>query len=214
MTPSRPAYKVKPFPVPRRLLGPLQSCAAILVVNWFAQGMRGMTSGELTFRLLLEALLVAAIAGLTGWPLAVVVAHSLNWTLNGQIWVCARYCRLYRGSAERLHEAIARLTGTLVRQPWLGEAALIGSAADGRLGARSDIDLRLVAPPGLAGWLCVNLLLLRLRLMALVRMLPLDVYAHDRPEDLLRADPTEAIRLLVDRDGRLGRALAGRRLVR
>lgn len=213
MTPRRSAYKIKPFPVPRPLLGLLQSCAAILAVNWLTQGMRGMGRGELIFRLLLEAGLAASMARLTGWPLAIVLAHTLSWTLNGQVWLCARYCRLYRGSTERLQRAVAKLTDALARQRWLGEAALIGSAADGRLGVRSDIDLRLVAPPSLLGWLRVNLLLLRLRATAFVLALPLDAYAHDRPEDLLDADPGDAVRLLVDRDGRLRGALAGRRLV-
>jgi predicted nucleotidyltransferase len=108
---------------------------------------------------------------------------------------------------------VAELAIALRRTEWLQEAALIGSAAAGRLGERSDIDLRLVTPPGLVGWLRVNLLLLRLRTRALVWMLPLDAYAPDRPEDLLRSDPADAVRLLVDRDGRLRRALAGRRLV-
>jgi predicted nucleotidyltransferase len=213
MTARRPAYKLKPFPLPPALVAPLQSCAAILVVNWLTQGMRGMGRRELTFRLLLEALLAAGIAPMTGWPVALFVAHSLSWTLNGQIWVCARYCRLYRGDTDRLHHAVAELAIALRRTEWLQEAALIGSAAAGRLGERSDIDLRLVTPPGLVGWLRVNLLLLRLRTRALVWMLPLDAYAPDRPEDLLRSDPADAVRLLVDRDGRLRRALAGRRLV-
>ncbi len=208
-----PIYKLKLFPVPRPLLGRLQSCAAILAVNWLLQGMRGMGRGELTFRLLLEAVLAAGIAAITGWPAALVLAHSMSWTLNGQIWVCVRYCRLYRGAADRLHDAVAELAVGLRQLAWLHEAALIGSAADGRLGERSDIDLRLVTPPGLVGWLRVNLLLLRLRTRALLRGLPLDAYAADRPEDLRRVDPADAVRLLVDRDGRLRRALADRRLV-
>lgn len=213
MTARRPVYKLKPFPLPRPLVVPLQSCTAILAVNWLMQGMRGMGRRELTFRLLLEAGLAAGIALITGWPVAVLLAHAMSWTLNGQIWVCVRYCPLYRGDADRLRDAVAQLAVALPRTAWLREAALIGSAADGRLGERSDIDLRLVTPPGLAGWLRVNLLLLRLRTRALLRRLPLDAYAPDRPEDLLRADPADAVRLLVDRDGRLRRALAGRRLV-
>jgi predicted nucleotidyltransferase len=220
-----PAYKLKAFPVPPGLAWlarPLQSCAGILAVNWVMQGMRGMGRRELSFRLLLEAgaaLLLAAALTLAGIAvesaniIGALAAHTLNWLLNGQIWVCARYCRLYRGRVIRLQLAMADLVVELPQRLWLDEAALIGSAADGRQQERSDIDLRLVFPAGPGGWLRTNMLLLRLRSRAFLRMVPLDVYAHDRTDDLRRSDPADSVRLLIDRHGRLRRLLADRRLV-
>src|SRR5690242_12487067 len=102
------AYKLKRFPAPfdsPALAGVTQSCAFILAANWLMQGARGMDRKELAFRLLLEAVLAAALlpalaqVGVGGAPalvLALAVAHSLNFTVNGQLWVCARYCRTYR----------------------------------------------------------------------------------------------------------------------
>src|SRR5690242_11924962 len=102
------AYKLKRFPAPfdsPALAGVTQSCAFILAANWLMQGVRGMDRKELAFRLLLEAVATAAtllaLAGLgvdgpAALAFALAVAHSLNFTLNGQIWVCTRYCRAYR----------------------------------------------------------------------------------------------------------------------
>jgi hypothetical protein len=97
-------------------------------------------------------------------------------------------------------------------QAWLDEAALIGSR--GRSGTawgpRSDIDLRLVVPPGLSGWLRANLLLLRLRSLAFVRAIPLDLYAYDSPASLARLDQAEPLLPVLDRRGRLAAAFPHR----
>lgn len=217
-----PPYKPKIFPLmpaSPHLARLQQRCAVILAVNWCFQGMRGMDSRELSFRLLGEALLALPVAaalvpaaGTTmGVALAVLVAHSLQFLLNGQLWVCARYCPRYRGDEARLERWMARLPEELAALPWLREAVVIGSRGGGRPGPRSDIDLRLVFPPGLRGWLATNLLLLRLRSRALLARLPLDVYAYDAPASLLRHRQDERLRLLLDRDGRLA-AMFARRL--
>jgi hypothetical protein len=90
-------------------------------------------------------------------------------------------------------------------RPWLREAVCIGSL--GRTGAahgdRTDLDLRLLFPPGPLDWLRTNLLLLRLRTRALLGRIPLDLYAYERPERLRRFDQRERLMVLLDRDGRL-----------
>ena len=70
-------------------------------------------------------------------------------------------------------------------------------------GDRADLDLRLIFPPGVSGWLRVNLLLLRLRTRAFLGRIPLDLYAYDSPRSLRRFDQRERLLVLLDRDGRL-----------
>lgn len=218
MTTSFSVPKLKAFPIRPRsavLARLLQSCAAILAINWCLQGMRGMDRKELTFRLLLEGLagmvlalgLIFRLDPFRAILVAFLIAHSLGFTLNGQAWVCARYCRCYRRDPALLEAHLQRLTVRLRRLPWLREAVCIGSL--GRKGAvsgdRADLDLRLLFPPGPAGWLRVNLLLLRLRAEAFCRRIPLDLYAYDRPERLRGFDQREPLVVLLDRDGRLAR---------
>ena len=217
-----PAYKLKRFPAPFDspvLAGVTQSCAFILAANWLVQGVRGMDRKELAFRLLLEAALAAVLlpaltplGGAAAPALALAVAHSLNFTLNGQVWVCARYCRGYRRDPAAVATFLVDARHLLRRQAWLDEAALIGSR--GRSGTawgpRSDIDLRLVVPPGLSGWLRANLLLLRLRSLAFVRAIPLDLYAYDGPASLARLDQAEPLLPVLDRRGRLAAAFPHR----
>jgi hypothetical protein len=203
------APKAKRFPIrPRseRLARAMQSCAFILAVNWCLQGVRGMDGRELAFRLGLELALVVLMARL-GAPMvvALIVAHTLNFTLNGQVWVCARYCRSWRGDPAALEGWLRRTVGELQGLAWLREAVCIGSRGDRGVigGDRSDIDLRLVFPPGSLAWLRVNLLLLRLRARAFLARVPLDLYAYDDPGSLRRFDQRERLLVLVARDRRL-----------
>ncbi len=208
--------KPKAFPIrPRspRLAALMQTCAFILAANWCLQGMRGMDRKELAFRLAAEFLLAAVsgwvLAGSFGPGIALVaalaLAHTLNFTLNGQVWVCARYCRLWRREPAALEAWLRRVAVELRQLAWLREAACIGSRGDRGLvhGDRSDLDLRLIFPSGPVAWLRANLLLLRLRARAFFGRIPLDLYAYDSPASLRRFDQRERLLVLLDRDGRL-----------
>jgi hypothetical protein len=210
------APKPKTFPIRPRspwLAGLMQSCVFILLVNWCLQGVRGMDRKELAFRVAAELLLAGLLAAATAsvlepaWALlaGLLAAHTASFTLNGQFWVCARYCRSYRRDPGALERFLDALVPELRALPWLEEAACIGSRGQAAAvrGDRADLDLRLVFPPGLGNWLRVNLLLLRLRAWACWSVIPLDLYAYDRPESLRRFDQRERLLALVDRSGRL-----------
>src|SRR4051794_6143218 len=99
--------------------------------------------------------------------------------------------------------------------PSLDEAVLIGSiAVRGRVnGDRTDLDLRLVFPPGPLAWWRTTLMLLRLRWRAFLKFVPLDLYAYDEPEALRRFDQREPLGIVLDRGGRIAAAFPGRQLV-
>jgi hypothetical protein len=221
---ANPAYKTKHLavrPASPRLRAALQSPLALLAINWLAQGMRGMGRKELAFRLALEAavaaaLLVAALLLGLPWPAALaaaaLAAHTLNFLLNGQLWVCARYARAFRGDRARLERFLVHVAALLRTRPWLDEAVIIGSTGSHGLHERSDIDLRLVFPPGPAAWLRVNLLLLKLRARAFLDVVPLDLYAYDGLDALARFDPREPLVIVLDRRGRVVQRFAEREL--
>jgi hypothetical protein len=188
----------------------------ILAINWCLQGMRGMDRGELVFRLALETVVWAALAPLAGPLPALLLAHSLNFLVNGQLWVCVRYCPIWHRAPAALDRFLARVVAELRQLAWLEEAVCIGSRG-GSIATRhdrADLDLRLIAPPGLGGWLKINLLLLALRARALVGLIPLDLYAYDSPASLERFRQDEPLLVILDRRGRLARRFAQRPIVR
>jgi hypothetical protein len=202
-----------------------RSCSFILLTNWLFQGVRGMDPKELSFRLLLLtggtagiALLLHGPAGTapsTALTLGLLFSHSLNFLVNGQFWVCLRYCPAYRREPRMLARSVSALVSDVQRQSWLREAVIIGSLARQATlpGTRSDIDLRLVFPPGIGNWLRTNLLLLRLRAKAFFGGLPLDLYAYEHPATLRRFDQSEPLGIVLDREARLRRGFANRQLV-
>ncbi len=157
------APKPKAFPIAPSapwLATAMQSCIGILAINWLCQGMRGMDGKELSFRLLLEvAVWLLVFAGLAaagaGSATAAIIglpaAHSFSFLVNGQLWVCVRYCRFYDRDPRALERFLDRATVTLRRCPWLEEALCIGSQGDG---AGADPAFRHRSPPDLPAWSC------------------------------------------------------------
>jgi hypothetical protein len=220
--------KAKPFPllpaaVARSAL--TQNIIFVLVVNWICQGLRGMGKKELIGRLMIELVMVlglalaaqaAGAAGLNAWVWALLGAHSLQFLLNGQFWVCLRYWPGWQPDVCANLRFCEWVVAVLRQQSWLQEAVCIGSCSPGRAmaGPRSDLDLRLIFPPGIAGFVRTHLLLLRLRATAWLRRVPLDLYALDGPSALERQRQDEPLGLILDRNGRLLRRFAAcRRIV-
>lgn len=211
------AHKVKPFPWIAEgspLFAVSQSCAFIMAANWLMQGMRGMDRGELLFRWILFLIVAIGFARLGLSPiLAVLGAHTLNFAINGHPWVCLRYCAFYRRSPMAIETWLEGWCARLTTLSWLDEAVIIGSRAK-RLGStRSDIDLRLIVGSSLSRWLAINLLLLVMRFDALVRCIPLDLYAYDSPLSLRRFDQSEPMAILLDRHNRIRLLFAERELI-
>lgn len=209
------APKLKPFPVPGLLLPLLQNVPAIMAVNWLSQGMRGMGRKELSFRLLLEATVALVVGsalggGAHGIIAGCAIAHTLDFVFNGQLWVCGRYARGWSRDVAALTRFVEWTAARLRACGWLDEAVLLGSFGGPATDARSDVDLRLIFPDGALAWVRVNLLLLRLRSLALILRIPLDLYAYDAPSGLRRFDQREPLLLLLDRRGRLAAAFPTR----
>ncbi|MEO1018303.1 MAG: nucleotidyltransferase domain-containing protein [Pseudomonadota bacterium] len=192
----------------------LQFCIVILLINWFSQGMRGMQPKELSFRLLLEAIVViitTSTLSAQGFRLAfsflaaMIFAHSLNYFFNGQFWVCARYCSTYWRQPKTIDLFFDRILTWLAQTHWIEEAVCIGSQgkASGTRTPRSDIDLRIVFGSGTKNWFRTNLLMLRLRTSAFLLRIPLDLYGYDAVSALDQFDQEEPLFVIKDRQNKI-----------
>ncbi|PHS73128.1 MAG: hypothetical protein COB22_02345 [Cycloclasticus sp.] len=194
------------------LLKAMQSNAGILIINWAFQGMRGMQSKELSFRIILElimgTLFYAMIFGSKldvggALLLSLFMAHSVNWLLNTHLWVCIRYMKFYRRDPDALRDFLCRVSGEIERKRWLKEAVCIGSIGDKEdvTSWRSDIDLRLFFKLGLMNYLRLNFYLIYLRTKALFLIIPLDLYAYNDIEYLKNFKKNEGMLLIKDEQG-------------
>ena len=186
------------------------------------QGVRGMDAKERRFRLVLALLLATVFGlrrpgGLLPPPAAAVfgplAAHSINFTLNGQVWVCCRYCRWYRRDPARVDAWLAATIVRLRRLDWLGGGAVHRLARFGpraRAGGARTSTSGSCSRPGRPRGARTNLLLLRLRADAFVRAIPLDLYAYDGVAALDRFRQDEPLLVVLDRDGDPAAALPPR----
>ena len=202
--------KKKKFPVKSKiLLGFLQSWFGILFINWVFQGIRGMQYKEVSFRILLETIVLlliyellisSGISSIWSFLISLLFSHTINWLFNTHLWVCMRYMKFYRRNPDALREFLRKVSSDIQQKSWLSEAVCIGSVGDkGDVTSwRSDIDLRLFFGNGILNYFCLNLYLIYLRTWALINVIPLDLYAYDDISKLHEFKLGEGIKVIKD----------------
>jgi predicted nucleotidyltransferase len=171
-----------------------------LGVHWVFQGMLYMDWTERVFRIGVEVALASVFLFLLvpvgrfpiGWAvtIAFLIAHTLNFLFNGQMWVVLKHFNLVKHSRAEFDEYLGQLAEKIRTEPSIGRAAVYGSIVRGEWNPASDLDVRLVRRTGVANGLRACWFVLRERTRALLNKFPLDIYVLDGPERLveMRAD--------------------------
>ncbi len=178
-------------PILRRLLGhPLTA----LGLHWIFQSMLYMDRTERLFKLGLDALLtlvggrilLAKLPYFIAWPIAFVVAHTLNFLFNGHLWGALKHYGLVRHSYEDYSAYVNRFAQRVEREQAIQWAVLCGSLSRDQWSPTSDLDVRLLRQPGVWNGLRACGFLLQERTRALIARFPLDGYVLDTDESLAR----------------------------
>jgi hypothetical protein len=186
----------------------VQSRAGVIGSNWLLQGMRYMNAHEVALKLSLDALPTLLMVWTFDWwespgkiLMCLLLAHSLNWILNGHIFVLMRYVYPVPKTSQDFDRYVQRLKEQAQRSVSIDGVAIYGSYCRGQLHEFSDLDVRVIVRGGflngMAGaWFC-----LRERFMAFFAIFPLDIYCcvGTRCLDRLRDDELPVI--LQDRSG-------------
>jgi L-malate glycosyltransferase len=181
----------------------------VLFSNWMFQGMRYMQWHERALKLGSGGILTAGtIALLDDTSLPVVIAvlcivHTLNWLLNGQFFVLVRYLHPVPNAPARFDEYVKHVHAAALKSPAVNGLAVFGSYCRGAIHEHSDLDIRVIAAPGVMGgfggaWFCM-----RLRFEAFFRRFPLDIYSFTDLLYLDRLREDEKPIILMDRRGDL-----------
>jgi predicted nucleotidyltransferase len=193
----------------RPILRPfLRSPIFAMGVHWVFQGMLYMDRTERLFKLgldlILTALLWILLSPLLGlswaWALLVafLLAHTLNFLFNGQMWVVLKHFHLVRNSRSEFEDYLSQLAQRIQAEPSIERAAAYGSLVRGEWHESSDLDLRLVRKPGLRNGLRACWFAMRERTRALFRRFPLDVFLLDDPSRLGRMREDESALELLE----------------
>ena len=160
-----------------------------------------MDKTERAFKIGLDAALTAALARLLGrwlptWAalaLGWVIAHTLNFLFNGQIYGVLKHFGGVRRTWEEFNAEVDALAQRIDREPAIIYAAAYGSLARDQWKPTSDLDVRLVRASGArnawrASWFAVNE-----RTRALFGKFPLDLLVLDSCEALERMAEKEPV---------------------
>lgn len=194
--------KFEPVIIRRLLRYPLVA----VVIHWAFQSLFYMDSTERCFKLGLDVILTGLGAVALGtwlptrvaWPVAFLVAHTLNFLFNAQLWGVLKHYGLVRTSYDEFYLYVKKLGQRASHDPSIQSLLVYGSLA--RLGwsPSSDLDARIIRRPGFTNGLRACWFLLLERSRAFVARFPLDVYVLDDRQSLVKLHPDEKGIDLID----------------
>ncbi len=186
----------------------LSSKPSVLISNWLFQGMRYMNRYEIGLKILLELGLVAMILAVMGFSfthavMALPIAHSLNWILNGHFFVLMRFLRPVAVTVDAFDAYCQHLKMRGSALHSLQAIGVYGSYCRGKVHAHSDLDVRVFAAQGFWAAACGAWFCFSERLRAVTKRFPLDIYLVVHERELARLSKTEIPVVLFDKHGRL-----------
>jgi len=183
-----------------------KSCGSILnhpaatVASYFVfQGMRYMTIGERSFKLALTLVFsLPFIAFGCDLLVSMLIAHGLNFLINGQIPVLMRYVVSDVGLTRRKVESALQKISSTARYWGVKDVLVFGSFSRFQMKSSSDLDLRMYHRPDPLSSVLAYCYAVYLRIWANWNFVPIDLYCFTDPVFLDRMRKDEAPALLLD----------------
>lgn len=189
----------------------LKARVAVIASNWVFQGMRYMNVYEITLKLSLDALLllialnylVDVMLTVPALVTALVIAHTINWIINGHLFVLMRYVTPVAKTEKQFEYFIEKMKAAALKWKSIDAVAIYGSYCRGTLHKYSDLDVRVITHPGVLNAIKGAVFCFFQRAVAFVSIFPLDVYCSDSMDYLDRLRDDERPAILFDFSGRL-----------
>lgn len=167
-----------------------------LSTHWVFQSMIYMDPTERWFKLGLDAagtaLAFVAIRKALAYPqsvaVAFLIAHTVNFLLNGQVHVALKWPGRHAREVAELNTYLDGVAGRVCRSASVSEVYLFGSAVRNEIRSSSDLDVRVMRRRGLRNGIVSCLLVAAERSRALVARIPLDIYVWDSRSRPMRED--------------------------
>ena len=174
-----------------------------MVIHWAFQSIMQMDVTEKAFKLTIDLFftILFSVLLITWMPIfaaimsAFLFAHTINFLLNGQIYVVLKNFGDIEHELTEYDEYIEEMKIRLQTEPSIRWAAIYGSMARNELKKTSDLDIRFIRKPGFLNGLrsCMFVLLERTR--ANLNRFPIDFLIFDIPHPLkkMRSDESPVI---------------------
>lgn len=166
----------------------------LTVSSWLFQGLVYMDRTEKVFKILLDILFLIPFSyvvllfdlGIIGILISFLIAHTLNWVFNSQIFALIKQFNLIKTDYKSFNKYLERLKKKLKNEPSVVWAGVFGSLVRGELKETSDLDVRLVRKPGSKNGLRACFFVMKERTWALINRFPLDIYVLDDIKSIKR----------------------------
>jgi len=192
-----------------RLLRRLVQHAPLAVAaHWMFQSLLYMDRTERRFKLSLDLglTLIGGLAlsvwlpGRIAWPAAFLLAHTLNFLFNGQLWGVLKHYGWINHTYEAFTDYVQALHKRAQAEPAIRCLMIYGGLSRRQWTPSSDLDARIVRQPGFINGLRVCCFLLHERSRALLARFPLDIYILDPETSLRKLNPKERPIHLIQKD--------------
>lgn len=157
-----------------------------------------MTTGERSFKLALTLVFaVPFIAFGCNLLVSMLIAHGLNFLLNGQLPVLMRYVVSDVGLTRRKIESAFRKISSTARYWSVKDILVFGSFSRFQMQSSSDLDLRMYHRPDPLNSVLAYCCAVYIRIWANWNFVPIDVYCFADPVflDSMREDEVPALLL-------------------
>lgn len=168
----------------------------IFISAWILQGVRISNWREIFIRYMIDAILMTLMILLgVHWALAFFIAHSINFTLNGQLFAMYTHMGATGVKADKFLNDTIKLNKKIEKHRFIRASIAYGSLSRGCYKKTSDIDIRLIPAEG--GWWRTALYAVWLRTWAFFVHYPLDMYCYD-PEVVVKKMRTDELPIMVN----------------
>jgi predicted nucleotidyltransferase len=159
----------------------------MLASNWVFQGFLMKTWGERSFQIMADLvfalpafiLLSFLLRQVPAAILAVIIAHTLTWTFNGNLWSLPKFAGATYDTARNIKFMVNLEKRGRNTFGSVAAIAAFGSLSRGEFSRASDIDIRVIRNPGILNWVKANTFSLYLRSIAFIKKIPLDLFVLD-----------------------------------
>lgn len=173
--------------------------------SWLFQGILFMDATERIFKISIDLLIFVPIYLILshynivlGVVFALLLAHTLNWIFNGQIFVLLKNLNLTRTEKNSFTNYIIYIKKLAQDETSIVAVGVSGSITSEELKETSDLDVRIIRRKGILNGFRSCFFVLIQRSKAFFKRFPLDIYVFDSYKKLYDVDKNPVI--LLDKD--------------
>lgn len=155
----------------------LSSKIIVFSSNIVFQGMRYMSLGEKIYKISITIILFLLLnLVISNFIFSIILAHLLNYILNGQYYVVFRYLSSKQVMSKKdLDEYLALIKKEMLNAE-VKDILIIGSFSRGKMSGTSDLDIRIYHENTFKASIKAYFFATRLRFYGLIMKFPIDVY--------------------------------------